>query len=175
MKTLLLTVLMIAPAFADWTRVCFDGKGGGEDKPAPQPFRYFTQLPSLHDVSGDFCYLCTETQRRSAAKKEKVKADVRFLGRFSGRAVYDILYYFDNRQKPSWKSLIVQRDRGAYSEILQVHQISLEGISHSRLTMLGDEQLICARDNCDRSGCSGACFRIERTEVYRVDIPPSEK
>jgi hypothetical protein len=89
----------------------------------------------MHDVSGDFCYLCTERQRLAAAKKERVRTDVLFLGRFSGWAVYDILYYFDDNQKPSWKSLIVERGNGKYGEILQVHEVSggAGGIFHSRL------------------------------------------
>jgi len=176
-KVLLLVVVAVATAFADWTRLSFDSKGGGEDRPTAQPLRYFIKYPSLHDVSGDFCYLCTEKQRRAAAKKEIVRADVLFLGRFNGRAVYDILYYFDNDPKPAWKSLVVEKGRGKFGEVLQVHEVSAAGagIIHSKPITAGAEQLICSRDNCDRPGCCEACFRIERTDPYRVDVPPSEE
>lgn len=106
------------PAFANWSRTIISGKVLEDDKPQSETLQYFTQYPSLHDARGDFCYLCTEEQRL-AAKKEKVRSDVSFLGRVNGREVYDILYFFDDEEQPRWKSLIVESGVNRYGEILQ--------------------------------------------------------
>jgi hypothetical protein len=119
--------------------------------------------------------LCSDERKLAAAKKQKVRADVLFLGRVNGRAVYDILYYFNDDPKPNWKSLVVQRSGDRYGEVLQVHDYTREGIHHSTLVKEGDQQLIYAVDNCDRSGCSSVCFRIDRDGPVFVDIPPSDR
>jgi hypothetical protein len=123
-----------------------DPKGGGEDRPRPQTLRYFTEYPSLHDAS-DWCYDCTEEQRKSKAHKERTRSEVRFLGRLNGRKVYDILYYFDDEKEPRWKSLIVQLKRDLYGEVLQVHIVSpTDGVRHSMLVRGENSPLVCVRE-----------------------------
>jgi hypothetical protein len=125
------------------------------------PLQYFTQYPSLHDAY-EYCYGCTSEETQAAARKDRVRSDVRLLGRWNGRSVYDIFYYFDDEKEPRWKSLIVQRRGGLYSEILQVHQVNPpDPIRHSQVVRKGTSQLLCASDNCDRSGCIAPCFRID--------------
>jgi hypothetical protein len=150
--------LLAAFGVVDWTRIAYDPKGGGEDKPAPHTLSYFTQYPSLHDTY-EYCSGCTAEQTQAAARKDRVRSDVRLLGRWNGRSVYDILYYFDDENEPRWKSLIVQKSSGLYGEILQVHMVNPpDPIRHSYVVRKG---LVCARDNCDRTGCIAPCFRID--------------
>lgn len=170
----MLAFILGFPAFANWTRTVSSGKGADDDKPQPQTLQYFIQYPSLHDASGDFCYLCTEEQRLAAAKKERVRSDVSFLGRVNGREVYDILYYFDDEEGPRWKSLIVESEVNRYGEILQVHPV-VESVRHSELDKVGREQLVHAIDDCQRLGCSETFYRIGHDGPVRVAAPVSSK
>jgi len=176
MRIWLLALIVGIPAFANWTRTVSSGKGNHEDKPQPETLQYFIQFPSLHDASGDFCYLCTEDQRLAAAKKEKGRADVSFLGRVNGREIYDILYYFDDEEEPRWKSLIVERGLNRYGEILQIHPgTGGQRVRHSELDKVGKEQLVHAIDNCERLGCIESFYRIGPDGPVRVPAPTLSK
>jgi hypothetical protein len=120
--------------------------------------------------------LCTEDQRLAAAKKERVRADVSFLGRVNGRGIYDILYYFDDEEEPRWKSLIVESGGNRYGEILQVHPVLVtDRVRHSELVKAGKEQLVHAIDDCQRLGCVERFYRIGPDGPVRVSEPASSK
>ena len=167
---------MAMPSYADWTRLVVSPKGGLFDEPEAETLDYFTRYPSLHDNGGDFCYLCTESQRFEAAKKQNVKVDKKFLGRIRGRAIYSLLYYFDDDPDPSWETLLVQKQGDMHGEVLQIHPTYPSsitgGLKHPELIKVRNEQLIHSVSDCYRRYCREFYFRIGTDGPVSLLAPP---
>jgi hypothetical protein len=170
-KPLLLAVLIAGPALAEWPRLVITAKENRVDKPEAHTLAYFTEYPWLRDENGDFCYLCTEPQRRAKAKEEKARAEVRQVEELNHSTVFDVFYYFGEDTRPAWKSTIVQTGPDLYREIY--HDQPNEGQPNpSFLVKAGNEALLCVRDNVYRSDAEEDCFWFATSGVVRLDFTP---
>jgi hypothetical protein len=156
---------------AAWERLVITPKGNQVDAPEPHPLAYFTQYPSLLDESGDFCYLCTPERRFVEAKKIKSRTAVKLIGTVNGFAAYDVFYYFNDHDRPDWKSILVQTGPRSYREIY--HDQPSEGYGNpSFLLKAGRETLLGVVDNVYRWDNQEEYFWFGADGVVRLNFAP---
>jgi len=171
-KTLLLALLLALPAAAQWQRLVITQKDLWTDRPEPHALDYFTKYPLLRDESGDFCYLCSSEKRLEEARKAKARAEVRVVGKLNGNTAYDVFYYFEDEQKPAWKSIIIQTGPDSYREIYHDQPNEGEPVP-SFIVSAGNDPLVCVLDNVYRLDAEDDCFWPEANGIVRLDFKPA--
>jgi hypothetical protein len=141
--SVILAVLLVIPAAAEWRRHVLTAKDGWFDTPQPHPLAYFVRDPFLRDDGNDFCISCTPGEKATLYLKIKSRTDVQRIGVLNGFALYDVLYYFGESDSPDWKAVLVKVGPDQYREIFHVQRTQVdEHVGPSRFVNAGQEQLL---------------------------------
>jgi hypothetical protein len=170
-STIVLLVLLAIPAAAQWQRRVLTPKGERTDTPLSHPLSYFTQYPSLRDEDRDFCYLCTPEKSLAVAKQRHDRAEVTEVGKVREYSIYDVFYFFDDSEEPSWKSILISTQPNQYREIWH-YQRNEGGIWPSFLVEVGNEILLGLQDDCYKQDVIQEYYWFGKDGPIRVDLAP---
>lgn len=146
MKLILAMILLAVPSQAEWRRQGYSGKGQWSDIATPHALSYFTDDPLLRDDANDFCIACTDEEKATLHLKIKVRAEVRPVGHLGGLAVVDVLYYFESKDTPDWKFVLVKMGSDEYREIVHVQgRLTDWYVGPTALVKAGQEWILNAR------------------------------
>ena len=96
---------------------------------------------------------------------------MRLVGTVRGFAVYDVLYFFGDDEKASWKSILVRTQPGQYREIWH-YQLNEGEIWPSYLVKVGQETLFGLEDDCYKQDTIQQYYWFGADSPVRVDLNP---
>jgi hypothetical protein len=147
MKAFLLLVVALAfPSHAEWRRQCYSAKGSWSDKPQPHPLAYLTRDPFLRDDANDFCVSCTPAEKATLHLKFKARTELHRIEVLGGFILFDVLYYFEGKETPDWKFVLVKTGPNLYREIVHVQRTQTDQqVGLPSLVNADEEQLLSTR------------------------------
>jgi hypothetical protein len=145
-KFLALIVALAVTSQAEWRRQVYSGKGAWSDTPQPHSLSYFTQDPLLRDDANDFCMSCTQAEKATLHLKFKARAELHRIGTLGGFPLFDVLYYFEQKDTPDWKFVLVRTGPDQYREIFHVQRTQTDQqVGFSSLIKAGNEIILSTR------------------------------
>jgi len=144
MKIWLLVVILTSPLGAEWQRKGYSAKGDWKDTAHPHPLSYFTQNPFLLDDANDFA--STPEEKAALPLKMKARAEVRRFGVLGGFTVFDVLYFFEDKEAPDWNFVLVKTGTDEYREIVHIQRTQNDQyVGPSQIVTCGKEQILDKR------------------------------